>query len=160
MIALANDSATEKLRVWYVEAVDNESKIESALSLIKEISVDHPIVLAYQGAFEALKAKHVWSPYTKLECLNQGQNILRKAIQKDPDNVEIRFLRFSINHYLPDFLRDSSELILDKKTIYQNIETSIKNGLTSKVVHTIAQFMIDSKRCTFKEKQLFTKLVK
>ena len=160
MIALANDSATEKLRVWYVEAVDNESKIEAALSLIKDVNTEHPVVLAYKGAFEALKAKHVWSPYTKLECLNLGQSILKKAIQKDPDNVEIRFLRFSINHYLPDFLRDSSELILDKKTIYQNIEAGIKNGLSQDVVHTIAQFLIDSKRCTFKERQLFTKLAK
>ncbi|MFY7787402.1 MAG: hypothetical protein ACOVQA_05965, partial [Thermoflexibacteraceae bacterium] len=51
------------LRKAYISAVESESITDSLLSYLQKQSSKTPTLLAYQGACEGLKAKHVFNPY-------------------------------------------------------------------------------------------------
>ena len=136
------------LRKEYVRAVEDADKTDSLLAVLNKVAAPEPLVIAYKGACEALRAKHAWNPYNKISHLQQGKKTMARAIALSPTHVEIRFLRFSLEHYLPDFLGESRDLTEDRKTIVANIATPENAKLGKEVLQPIAKFLIDSKRCT------------
>ncbi len=110
-----------ELRDQYQASVSHASKAEIFWKGIKDYQGRSAYMLAYKAAALSLKAKHDWNPYNKLNWLKEALNIFEEAIRMDPDNIEIRFLRFSIEHYMPDFLGFSQHLEADKNAILKNI---------------------------------------
>jgi hypothetical protein len=106
-----------------------------------------PLLLAYYGATQSLVAKHSWNPYTKMDYLAKSQSTLQKAIALKPQDAEMRFLRFSIQYYVPKFLGYSKNLEEDKNVILKNIDRCQEN-----VRGVIARFLIDSGMLTETQK--------
>ena len=100
----------ELIRNLYYSSVEDENQLEKLDSLIKitfsdSISNYPPIILAYYGGIQALKAKHAFWPFNKLSYFNSSMDILEKAVEKGPENLEIRFIRFAILDNVPGILR-------------------------------------------------------
>lgn len=145
------------IRQEYLEAIKSDTKADELLAKMSNASLDNPLLIAYKGATEALKAKHAFNPYTKLNYLKKSQQTLQKAIDMRPQDVEIRFLRFSIQHYLPGFLRADKELQADKAVIVKHItDQNLDRGLQQ----SVGKFMIDSGRCTQQEVKLIQAALK
>jgi hypothetical protein len=93
---------------FYASIEDEEKTYELEHFIINKYSDDYskynPIILAYYGGVQALKAKHAFNPVSKLSHLISGLNRLKEAIGKSPDNLEIRFMRFSILDNVPAIL--------------------------------------------------------
>lgn len=70
----------------------------------KEDAKDHE-VLAYTGSAKTLVARDSWNVITKISYVNQGIEIMDKAIHKAPDNVVIRLLRANNSLALPRFFK-------------------------------------------------------
>jgi hypothetical protein len=130
---------------FYMAIEDQDVAREFLKNLSASSSIGNPVVLAYKGAAEALMAKHVFNPYSKISYLNQSKKTFEKAVAADSRNVEIRFLRFSVQHYVPGFLGYSSNLDDDKEVILKNLTQFmvVEKQLASSVV----DFMIESGRC-------------
>lgn len=62
------------------------------------------LLLAYAGALDVVEARHAFWPRARLEPLERGLPRLDSAVQRDPDNAEIRYLRLTSSYYLPFFL--------------------------------------------------------
>lgn len=136
------------IRQEYIEAIKSDDKTDELLKKLSNMSLKEPLLIAYKGATEALKAKHAFNPYTKLNYLKKSNESLQHAIQLRPQDVEIRFLRFSIQHYLPGFLRADKELQDDKAVIIEHLQDQeLDKGLRQ----SIGKFMIESGRCTPQE---------
>ena len=118
-----------------------------------------PLILAYTGTLEALKAKHNWNPYQKIKYVAQSQKTLRKALNAEPNNLEIRFMRFSIQHYTPEFLGYSKELVQDRKMIIKQFTQKNYGQIDPDLQKSIARFMISSDRCTPEEVKLLKKYI-
>ncbi len=98
-----------QIRKLFYEAVESEEKLEELENFFNKNFTDkafiyHPILLAYTGAIDALKAKHAFNPFTKFSRVLSSLNTLERAVNREPNNLEIRFIRFSILHNLPGFL--------------------------------------------------------
>lgn len=63
-----------------------------------------PLMMAYHGASLAMLADFGFNPVKKMEQFNTGSELITKAIELDPKNVEIRLIRLSIQMEAPDFL--------------------------------------------------------
>jgi hypothetical protein len=136
------------IRQEYIEAINSDNKTDELLKKLSKTSGEEPLLIAYKGATEALKAKHAFNPYTKLTYLKKSNESLQWAIKLRPENVEIRFLRFSIQHYLPGFLRADKELQEDKSVIIQHLQDKeVEHSLRQ----SIGKFMLESGRCTPQE---------
>ncbi len=109
------------------------------------------MVLAYFGSLEALKAKDSWNPYKKVKLLVASNKTLQQAVTASPNDMEIRFLRFSIQFYLPGFLGLSKDMHGDKNTIIQQLKQKNYGSADNDFLKNIMKFMIDSKQCTAQE---------
>ncbi|WP_291725121.1 hypothetical protein [Bernardetia sp.] len=112
----------KEVRKKYFDAIGNERKIEKLLQELKQIKNPSPILLAYRAACESMIAQFAWNPYTKLSQVNKSFDFFEKAIQEDTQNVEVRFLRFSVQHNVPDFLRKNREFEEDKDVLVQHFD--------------------------------------
>ena len=85
-------------------------------------------VKAYKGALLARKAAHLKAPKKKLKVFKEGVNILEQTIEKNPKNIENRFLRYVIQVKSPKFLNYKEKIEEDKKRIEEgNINAVLKS---------------------------------
>jgi hypothetical protein len=112
----------KEARKKYFEAIGNERKIERLLKQLQEIENPSALLLAYRAACESMMAQFSWNPYTKLAQVNKSFDFFTKAIKDDSQNAEIRFLRFSVQHNVPDFLRKNREFENDKTVLVENFD--------------------------------------
>lgn len=135
-------------RKKYFEAIGNERKIERLLKQLQEIKKPSSLLLAYRAACESMKAQFSWNPYTKLAQVNKSFDFFEKAIHDEPQHAEIRFLRFSVQHNVPDFLRKNREFEEDKTVLIENFD---KANFDIEFAQFIIGYLKDSGRFGAKE---------
>lgn len=139
-----------KLRLLLYDSTKNKESLDSLLvitsDLRKNINIkDSPVVIAYCGIGEALLAKYTFFPWDKLIYLNKGLKLLDKAVNVDSNNLEIRFLRFTVLSNVPSFLGYSSEANYEADVLY-NMLKSYEYKEDSKLIENVVRFLIKSKR--------------
>lgn len=77
-------------------------------------------IKAYKGALMAKKANFITKASEKLDVFKAGVDLLEKAIESTPQNVEYRFLRLSIQEHSPKILKYKTEIEKDKQFIIAN----------------------------------------
>lgn len=155
--AVSDEFRTIKIAVQ--RAIESQSVTDSLYRVLKSGEAENPLVLGYIGTLEALKAKHSWNPYNKIKYVALSQKTMKLAVEGDPTNLEIRFMRFSIQHFTPSFLGYSKDLEEDRKAIVRQFKNR-KFGLAdAALVRNMAVFMIDSGRCLKDELVLFKKYI-
>lgn len=140
-----------ELRKQMLRAINSPKVTDSLYSNLQNTNQKAPLVVAYLGALEALKAKDSWNPYKKVKFLNLSNKTVLQAVTASPNDMEIRFIRFSIQTNLPHFLGLNKDLDSDKNQILHQLKQ--KNyGLADKVfVQNIIKFMVNSKQCSPQE---------
>ncbi|RFZ95350.1 hypothetical protein D0C36_07425 [Mucilaginibacter conchicola] len=137
-----------KIRKLLVTALDSKKTTDSLYSHLADVKDRSALLNAYMGTLEALKAKHAWNPYFKVKYLNDSEKTFKNAVANDPHNIEIRFMRFSIEHNVPKFLGYNKNLIADREEMIKQIDRKYYSSADKTLVKTIINFLIDSKRCT------------
>lgn len=85
-----------------------------------ERSEKTPLEVAYLGAYQTIRANHIASPFDKLKTFRTGKKNIESAVQSEPENVEIRFIRLSIQHKAPGILGYQSNQKEDLKFILEH----------------------------------------
>lgn len=114
--ALASD--LEYVRARFDKAVGSAEVCKDLMQ--KLAGKTDPASLAYLGAAETIWANHTSNPLSKLNTFRKGVKKIEQAVAKDPNNVEVRFIRYSIQKNCPDFLGYSDNLSEDKNFIVKN----------------------------------------
>ncbi len=141
----------EYLRTTYYEAVEKENKVEELESYLlskydnKNIP---PIITAYLGGVNALKSKHAFWITTKYSYFLDSMELFADAINKDSLNLEIRFMRFSVLHYVPGILGYSKEKKDDIKVIIEKLKEQNFSKVPQKIQIGMLEFLINSERLT------------
>lgn len=145
------------LKTNLVKAVESSKLTDSLYKKLIKLPNKTALITAYTGTLEALKAKHSWNPYNKIKYVKVSLKTMQKAINMDKENMEIRFMRFSIEHFTPSFLGFSKDLTADRKEIVKHYQNN-NFGLADEIlIKNVAKFMIDSGRCTEEEIKIFKK---
>ncbi len=148
------ESATlTQIRKLFYEAVESEDKLEELENLFnrkfsEKAFVYRPLLLAYTGAIEALKAKHAFNPFSKFSHVVSSLDILEKAVDRDLHNLEIRFIRFSILHNLPGILGYGKEREADIVEICNQLSKKDYVSYDPKLQKNVIDFMLESERLT------------
>ena len=156
-----DDVTLEIIRNLYYSSVDDENDLNKLDSLIIKnfsdtLSQYPPIILAYYGGIEALKAKHAFWPFNKLSHFNSSMDILKAAVKEEPDNLEIRFIRFSILDNVPGILGYSNERERDKYEIVFLLCRKDYSKLSKKIQNGIIQYILSSGRLSTEQINLLT----
>jgi hypothetical protein len=158
--AAAPDDATEPnlhtIRKLLITAINSSKTTDSLYSSLVAIKKPTGLITGYLGTLQALKAKHTWNPYYKVKYLNDAEKSFKHALTGDPTNIEIRFMRFSVEHNVPGFLGYTKNLAADRTEIIKQIQRQHYASADAALVKTIINFLIDSKRCTPAEHSILT----
>lgn len=111
-VALAPDDSLlhlERVRALYFVAVKQERRLEPARTALADLARDYPgmaaahapLLLAYQGALEMLRAKHGSWPPSRWSAARRGLRQLDAAVAAAPADPEVRYLRLISCYYLP-----------------------------------------------------------
>jgi hypothetical protein len=101
-----------------------------------------PVLVCYKGANEMIQAKYSLNPLVKLERFNKGKKLIRKAICRDTLNLEMRFIRYSIQSNLPAFLGYHDELATDKQFLLANTNVSKDTELREMILTYLSAISI------------------
>jgi hypothetical protein len=122
------------LRAEYPVASKDSLLCASLYTKTKMITPSNNTLLAYKGAIAASYANHIKQRDKKLYTFKEGRTSLEQAISNDSSNVEIRFLRLTIQSNCPKVLGYNKQITNDKnfiKTHLTSVESqSLKNSIT------------------------------
>ncbi len=119
-----NVEEARKLYPKSAESKDICKKLHDRLAEIDEKNQN--LLMGYKGAVLAEMAKHEKDAPQKLKFFREGKRKLDQAILNDLENIELRFLRLSIQLHTPDVLRYNGNITSDRDYINKNIE-NVKN---------------------------------
>lgn len=93
---------------------------------------DDPTAQGYFALATMLQAKRFGNPFTKLSYFNKGKKILEKVIEENPENAELRFLRFAVQTEVPAILLYYGD-IDDDQAILDSYAKTKKDGLAERI---------------------------
>ncbi|MFX0555722.1 hypothetical protein ACOCEA_02935 [Maribacter sp. CXY002] len=150
IIALTIDVA--EVRLKYPQALNDPQVTEELYAeFIGLPEGNNGVLLGYKGAIYTLKAKHSKVIKEKKIYFKQGIALLETAIGAHPENLELRFIRLSIQEHAPKIVKYNSNLQEDKLFIL----TDFKNAKEKAVKKLIKNYIVTSALFTDEEKQLF-----
>ena len=120
------------IRRDFNKGVKDQELCERYLSVL-EAQADNPLERAYAAAFHMFMAKHTANPIKKMRYFKQGRDRLEKELALEPENVEIRFIRLSIQYHIPKYLGYHDEIQEDKQFLLNNLY-KIKDLQTKKLL--------------------------
>ena len=115
----------EEVKILFEASAHSKSSAERLLKLLSAVGYSSPpLMLCYKGVAEMMQAKYAFNPIVKFKRFKKGKKMIEEAVKKEPDNLEIRFLRFAIQTNLPAFLNYNDNIKEDKKYLLTNLQTT------------------------------------
>lgn len=138
----------EETRELFHGAVLNAEESKTFHESMKEVDDEDASLLAYQAVSEAMLAQVVWNPFTKFSQVLKFDKKITQAVEMDPENIEIRFLRLAIEYNLPDFLGMGTHVKEDLEVILANMKEVGSIGVDPSYGRYIFYFLESSDLCT------------
>ena len=129
------------LRHYYELAAADKVAGEKFYELLADYQDRDALVLGYKAASEAIRARDA-SMFNKLTYVQDAAKTFEQAVSIDPQNPEIRFLRFSVESNLPAFLGLSKHVDEDKEMLLNAALSHPKSGLDAESFRTVRSFLV------------------
>lgn len=130
----------EPLRKAYKEAGQDDSKIAHFMDLVKDVTKDsNPVLIGYKGAALSIDAKTQKGIQGKVNAFKTGKDYIEYAIEKAPDNVELRFIRLGIQENTPKVLKYKQNIEEDKSFILERFKSIPSKSLKEHIANYIKQ---------------------
>ena len=129
------------LRRHYELAAADKAAGEKFYKLLADYRDRDALVLGYKAASEAIRARDA-SMFNKLTYVQDAAKTFEQAVGLDPQNPEIRFLRFSVESNLPAFLGLSKHVDEDKEMLLNAALNHPGTGLDAEAFRTVRGFLV------------------
>lgn len=151
---IAFSSELEEVRKAFYRASFEQEACERIYNKIKDRNYDQqPLLLGYQGVYQAIMAKYLWNPFSKWWYFHSGVEQLETAIARDGDNIELIFLRFSVQTNCPDFLGYNSKIESDKEFIIRQMHDRRVLFHYREFMDDIVNYLMGSEHLSGEEKE-------
>ncbi len=130
----AKDPSVSLVRLKFNNSTSSEKTCKDLIKLLEPYTEkNNPLLLGYRGGATMLMAKHAINPFSKFSYFKKGKDMLEKAVLADNNNVELRFLRYTIQTNVPSILGYNSHLEKDKLFLKQSV-ASVKDSELKKII--------------------------
>lgn len=111
----AGDIHIDEVRALYQTSATQENSCKKLMSVLETYNyTNNSTLAAYKACVTMMMSKHLFNPISKLSNFNQGKELLEKCVNADNENIEIRYLRFTIQSNAPSFLGYKFSISKDK----------------------------------------------
>ncbi|MBH8559838.1 hypothetical protein I7X13_17390 [Hymenobacter sp. BT442] len=145
------------LRRHYEQAAADKAAGEKFYKLLADYQDRDALVLGYKAASEAIRARDA-SMFNKLTYVQDAAKTFEQAVGLDPQNPEIRFLRFSVESNLPAFLGLSKHVEEDKEMLLNAALNHPGTGLDAEAFRTVRGFLVGRGHVSEEEAQRLSKV--
>ena len=136
----AKDPSLSSIRLKFHNSTSSEKVCKELIKQLQPYNEkNNPLLLGYKGGATMLMATHVVNPFSKLSYFKNGRIALEKAIQADKNNVELRFLRYTVQTNIPSFLGYSSHLEKDRIFLKESVNRVKDNDLKKIITSYLKQ---------------------
>jgi hypothetical protein len=122
-----------ELRDLLFKATKEEVYIADVASYL-ENNEEQPPFASYRAMLIFLKANYINNPFKKLNTFNKARNKMEKAVELNPNDIETRFLRISIQTKIPSFLDYNKNKEEDKSFIVKHSKEMADENLKSLIL--------------------------
>lgn len=134
LASIANAQSMDNLRLAYHDATESEENAEAFYEYVKDVNKDSDaVLLAYKGAGETLLARYMRLT-ERSGHINDAVKWIEEAVQKSPQNAEIRLIRLSVQEHLPRFLGYHKNIDEDREFV-ENALPAIKDEGLKKMIN-------------------------
>ncbi len=148
--SFANVPPQNEVRILFQYSAIKEDSCKKLITILNSYNEENnPLLAGYKACATMMMAKYVFNPFSKLSSFYKGRNLLEKSIEADKENIELRFLRFSIQNSVPSFLGYKSSIDNDKLFLMNRLSTVKDTSLKQWIV----SFLKQSDYVTASEKQ-------
>lgn len=139
---IAQPTATQ-LREGFFAMKDEKCGQLKFFERIKSDNYASAVHQAYAGTAEAASAECASGPANKIGFFNRGKANIENALAKDPNNPEVRFMRFATQANIPGFLFYDN-ISEDKALILEKLPKLLSDESERKFWIRVANFMKNS----------------
>lgn len=105
-----------------------------------------PLLKGYLGVATMMRARITGNPFKKWYLFNKGKVLLEQAIDDDPNLLELRFLRLSVQKELPGILDYNGSIKSDRKFIVNHISDFMDESSDNEIFgRKILGYLFDKK---------------
>lgn len=148
-VSFAGTPDLASIRKMYADVTKSEANAKEFSGKLAGISNnDDKILVAYKAASILLDSKFEKKLKDKMDRFKEGATLLESTIKSEPNNIEIRMIRLSIQENVPGITGYKKNIKEDKKYItehYAEQSASLKEYLKD--------FILQSKSFSEKERQ-------
>ncbi len=135
------ETGTE-LREEYYKAIDDSDVADSFYEKMEKVTdAASPREIGYKGLASLVQSKHSYNPINKMRYFSEGRDLLDSAITKDPNNVELRFFRFTVQDNAPFFLSYGSDKESDRAVFIAFVSDSIRAATEPDLAKRIQEYL-------------------
>lgn len=144
-----NDRLLARIRDSISMAFENEGMCQALFNEYNAIPNPDGLLKGYIGGLHIARSKHTSQLREKNSYLKQGAALLEESINKSPENIELLFLRLTIQLNLPAITGYRKNIESDKKFVLNNFKKAIPE-----VQKNIRHFILNSGFFTKEERNL------
>ena len=116
----------------YYKAITGDDKaLHASSELLGDLATSaptNPELMAYRGSIFLLQAGRTWAVWRKWELSKQGIEMLDGAVERAPENLEVRFVRAATTRHLPAFFQRSGQSREDLRFLAERAPEAAKRG--------------------------------
>ena len=152
-LAFGQSLTIEKVRQMYFGGWEGQCGATHLTELLSDITSDNdPVLMAYKGAAISTTANCKKMPYAKWNTFNEGKALIEKAVAYAPNDIEVRFLRFTVQSNIPGFL-NYNHLVEDKRFIINSIKSDNFAVRSDHLFSVILTFLRESDQLVGEDKK-------
>lgn len=141
------------LRKIYYQAANEKQVYEQLAQHLANYKGNDVLIQGFQAGIEGVGAKYASGLYSKIKHVRNSAQAFEKVISKDPQNPEVRFLRYTIEYHIPRYLLMSGNLQEDKKIILNSLLTYPRSGVDAEAFKIMRDYFLRDNHSTADEKK-------
>ena len=136
-----NSYKIHDLRQFYEKSAKDKATCEKLIKHLNNYKGQDPVVRGFGAGAQGMMAKYAWSPYYKIKYLHTSAQQFEEIIKQHPQVAEVRFLRYSLEYFIPRYLNMSSHLDEDKKVFLDSLFRYPKSDIDGEVYQIMRTFL-------------------
>lgn len=128
-----------EIRNLYSNVSSSKEKQQDFITYMQKVDTKQPVFQAYKGASLILQSKNTTVKSDRKQLFVNGAGLIDKSVNKEPENIEIRLIRLSIQENIPKALKYNSNIQEDVTFINKNLNHIKDSELKSYVQRYVKQ---------------------
>jgi len=144
------DIQLNDVRLLFQKSVTDKASCKKLVAVLNQYNESNNTTLAaYNACATMTMANYCLNPFSKLSYFNDGKSLLEKCIIHQSENIEVRYLRFTVQSSSPIFLGYNKSIQEDKDFLLTHFSTLNDQQLKQMII----SFLKSSEYLSLSEKQ-------